>query len=343
MHTMKVKHEVILAATHQCRQNPARLYFALRMKCTVTLSNGVVQQSERCSDEDIERVGKMLGRKDYVALAQKLVTMGWLRDGGKGWYYFASQDTIARNHLRYAQDSRVHTLSSTNEPRISGVAVVVDFDKLCGKVGPVRSYFYELALVGMSESNTFSRKTIREVVGTTKPTQRKYEAKQGITHDTNLGVMESGDVKPTNSPFFKIRDEEGTLGEPGATKLAYQMPNTYHLDKSVVTWKRVRFQRVMPNGPLTRQFYFPADQSDMSKSLGNRSNDVTYVHLAYGEQERDGKRYGCNLHDVNVPKAMIHKTKTVKKSQKRFYPSTRAQARCANEQSEIGDFAFETF
>lgn len=291
MKILRVRHEVILAAAGN--ENAARFYIALRMRCTTPHPDGKDRLAERFSLDDLRKVEAELGRRDGIKNLERLIKMGWVRDGGNDWYYFTSQDKIAKQHLAYIGGNQT----------VSTKTVDVEFSRLCGKVVLVRSYFYSLILASTSESNTFSRSTIHKLTGRTKKTQRKYEKAEGISHDTNLGIVGEDNIKPTKAPYIVIKDEEGVLGEQGATKLAYQMANTYHVDKSVVNTQRVRLHRAMPEDPQQHRLYFDKSSRELAIMLGERSNDVVYTLLACGQQETEsGVRYGCNVHVHYIPR-----------------------------------------
>lgn len=290
MNTLPVRRDVLLAATHHLNQNGARYYFMLRMLCTRPHPDGKDRLVERCCMDDVLRAQKELGRRDGKITLERLIKMGWVRDGNNGWYYFTSQDKIAKQYKSQYQDTLVDYRTAE-----------VEASKLRGNVVKIRAYFYSLAIAGMSESNTFTRSTIKKVTGHVKKTQRKYEKIEEIKHEENVGLLHNNLIQPTDAPIFETKDTNGALGKPGAIKSAYQMANTYQVDKSTEGTKRVRLHRDMPTGPQKLRYYFPKAEQHSAEQLGEKSGTPTYTYSVI--RSNGNKPY--HVHQVYLPNASL--------------------------------------
>lgn len=100
-------------------------------------------------------------------------------------------------------------------------------------IGAVRAHFYAAFHSGRPDK-PLARQTLRHLCRRSRQTQRSYEARSGIRRRANwaLGprwsaVMEQERAWQHGRALFQFEDKVGHIGRPGATYLAWQLPNTY--------------------------------------------------------------------------------------------------------------------
>jgi hypothetical protein len=168
---------------------------------------------------------KVCGWRQLRNLFRKGEGLFWQRSNGRIWLRSVAK-VAAALHIR----------------QIKGIPVAIPVEILTRGMGAVRAHFYASfhssravkSRSGAQTSMPIARKTIREICRISRRTQRKYETTASIRtrHNYAIGPQTTADSKEESAwqhgqALFQFIDHKGTRGTPGASYLAWQLPNSY--------------------------------------------------------------------------------------------------------------------
>jgi hypothetical protein len=153
---------------------------------------------------------------------------------GQGIFWYRDKKRI---WLRAA--SKVAT--ALNVDRLAGRPVSVPVSALLEGIGNVRAHLYAGFHGGRIKDTQhklpampIARKTLAEITGVGRRSQRAYELKIGLKVRQNFAIGERTDLERRQNQawlhgqaLFEIKDYRGRQGKRGRTYLAWQLPNTY--------------------------------------------------------------------------------------------------------------------
>lgn len=212
-------------------------------------------------------LGLAMLRENQTAAGRIWLLLRQLDEAGRGWVDETTTRRILterrseqrvcgwrqmRNLLRQGQgvfwqwqNGRIWLASVAKAAAALGLArlvqrpVAIPLAVLTGSISLVRAHFY--ASFHSSRKNQtgdhkpIARATLHDVSATTPKTQRVYERKSRVKTQTHFAVgpacspeqrQEVGWRKGPAS--FEFVDHNGRQGKPGATYVAWQLPNSYH-------------------------------------------------------------------------------------------------------------------
>ena len=150
--------------------------------------------------------------------------------------------------------------------RFAGKMVSVPAVSLCHSIGKVRALFYATFHAGRGKgerghlpsrnlkseiqnySSPISRTTLEMLTGASRRTQQAYEQNAGIQIQQNIligGTIQQEDNYETaykrGTAYFTLKDYQGQNGRRGATRHAWQLPNSYHTPQTSIGRGRQKY------------------------------------------------------------------------------------------------------
>ena len=121
--------------------------------------------------------------------------------------------------------------------RMENRPIALPLHALLGGIGTVRAHFYASFHSGRyddNQSKPISRQTMTMLSGVGRDSQRSYERKANVAVRSNFALGQAATVGARQSACWQIgqhvftfNDRQGNHGKPGASYLAWQLPNSY--------------------------------------------------------------------------------------------------------------------
>jgi hypothetical protein len=118
--------------------------------------------------------------------------------------------------------------------RLQGHPIALPIKVLIQSIGTVRAHFYASFHSGRDSQRPIARQTLQRLSGVSPHTQRNYERKAHVQSERNFVVGPSAQAPAAEEiawrrggACFQLTDRQGQQGKPGATYLAWQLPNSY--------------------------------------------------------------------------------------------------------------------
>ncbi len=119
--------------------------------------------------------------------------------------------------------------------RLSGHPVALPIKILLAGIGQVRAHLYASFHSGRKQANPISRKTLRKISKISVRSQQNYERRVNVRKQKNYAIgSKLQDERAKNSAWqfgsacFRWVDHQHAFKPQGTTRLAWQLPNSYH-------------------------------------------------------------------------------------------------------------------
>jgi hypothetical protein len=151
---------------------------------------------------------------------------------GEGVYW-------TRDKTRVWLRSTVRVAAALGVERLTGRPVALPLDALRDGIGTFRAHLYAAFHSGRARGETGSgmpvaRETLAHLSGAGASSQRAYEARIGLTTQSNFAIGEAVTAAGQEEQawrhgraLFDLRDHDGQQGRAGKRYLAWQLPNSY--------------------------------------------------------------------------------------------------------------------
>ena len=231
-----------------------------------------------------EPATRICGRRQWGNLLRAGDGLFWERDTGR--------DGAEWLRLR----SAVRVAAALGVRRMSGSPVAVPLASLTGTIGQARAHLYAAFHSGRTRTDLLtgerqargpiSRASLCKLSGAAANSQRNYERRARVGRRSAIAVgppANAADEQETawrrGRSLFRLRDDKGRYGRPGAVYLAWQLPNEYTGPHD--TLSRGRMKRL--NRALADLFH--------DGITGNGGRSITNEEAAGGgrRQVADGK------------------------------------------------------
>jgi hypothetical protein len=123
--------------------------------------------------------------------------------------------------------------------RLTAHPIALPIPILLGPIGQLRAHLYATFHSGRTPhpnqpARPIARATLNRLSGVSRRTQRTYERRARVRPQTNLAISHAAGTDQEQEigwqhgrALFHFTDKKGKIGRPGATYLAWQLPNSY--------------------------------------------------------------------------------------------------------------------
>ncbi len=181
--------------------------------------------------------------------------LGNLLAAGDGLFWRRDTDRAGGQWLRLASTARV--AAGLGVPRLALRPVAVPVAHLTGTIGQARAHLYAAFHSGRSRVDLLSgrkhargpiaRSTLCQISGASANSQRNYERRAAVGRKSAIALgprVQSADEQEMawrrGNALFRLHDRQGRFGRPGATYLAWQLPNEYTGPHEVLSRGRLK-------------------------------------------------------------------------------------------------------
>ena len=171
---------------------------------------------------------------------------------GEGIFWQRDDAPLAEARIWLRSTARV--AAALQIPRLNARPVLIDASIFLQSIGTVRAHFYASYHSGRARNNPISRQRLMEMANVSRRSLHNYEQTAGVEprHNWAIGAEYSQEAAQERTwqqghGVFKLTDHKGKAGTPGASYLAWQLPNSYcgpHQQQTTASRKRINRELV---------------------------------------------------------------------------------------------------
>jgi len=280
---VRVFPDIALAILRRKKAAPGRVWLLLRHADAGGRGRIALDDAARLLTRDDSRL-RICGRRQFNNLLA----------AGDGLFWQRDTDRHGRQWLRLASAARA--AAALGVERLTVRPVAVPLASLTGTIGQARAHLYAAFHSGRTRTDLLghkrargpiARETLCKLSGASANSQRNYERRAAVAHRSAIALgprVAAADEHEAawrrGNALFHLRDTHGKYGRPGATYLAWQLPNEYTGPHA--TLPRGRMKRL--NRALADLFH--------DGMTGNDERQLGVEAACGGEGEREKGRKG---------------------------------------------------
>ncbi len=280
---IRVFPDIALAILRRKKAAPGRVWLLLRHADAGGRGRIALDDAARLLTRDDSRL-RICGRRQFNNLLA----------AGDGLFWQRDTDRHGRQWLRLASAARA--AAALGVERLTVRPVAVPLASLTGTIGQARAHLYAAFHSGRTRTDLLghkrargpiARETLCKLSGASANSQRNYERRAAVAHRSAIALgprVAAADEHEAawrrGNALFHLRDTHGKYGRPGATYLAWQLPNEYTGPHA--TLPRGRMKRL--NRALADLFH--------DGMTGNDERQLGVDAACGGEGEREKGRWG---------------------------------------------------
>jgi len=228
---VKVYPDLALGILRRKKAAPGRVWLLLRHHDAAGRGRVDLAEAVRLLTRDGSPL-RICGRRQLINLLAAGEGLFWQRDTGSD----------GREWLRLHSATRV--AAGLGVARLGGSPVAVPLNALTGTIGQCRAHLYAAFHSGRTTTDLLTgerrgrgpiaRETLCKLSGAVPNSQRNYERRAHVGRRSAIAVgpqVGRADEQELawrrGRALFHLRDRQGRFGRPGATYLAWQLPNEY--------------------------------------------------------------------------------------------------------------------